>query len=110
LDYCIEAKVYGIICFDIGLTLREGNREYFYENLDIYFPGIKQKYQNKYGNNYIITSDRNRELMEIFYKTCKQNTIVSNRDALFEYLHTFEDKSQTEQPDLFDTLTHEPFD
>ncbi|GAB1402192.1 radical SAM protein [Elusimicrobiota bacterium] len=34
LDYCIEAKVYGILCFGIGLTLREGNREYFYKQLD----------------------------------------------------------------------------
>lgn len=29
LEYCIEAKVYGVICFGMGLTLREGNREYF---------------------------------------------------------------------------------
>ncbi|MDR3335913.1 MAG: radical SAM protein [Treponema sp.] len=110
LNYCIEAKVYGIICFEMGLTLREGNREYFYRNLDKYFPQLRQKYQNKYGNNYIITSDGNRELMELFYKTCKQNNIVSDKDGLFEYLHTFEDKSQTEQLDLFDTLTHESFD
>lgn len=30
LDYCVRAGVYGIICFGMGLTLREGNREYFY--------------------------------------------------------------------------------
>ena len=29
LDMCIEAKVYGVLCFGMGLTLREGNREYF---------------------------------------------------------------------------------
>ena len=34
LEYCIEAKVYGVICFGMGLTLREGNREYFYNQLD----------------------------------------------------------------------------
>ena len=44
LDLCIEAKVYGIICFGMGLTLREGNREYFYDQLDRQFPGIKAKY------------------------------------------------------------------
>jgi DNA repair photolyase len=44
LNYCIEAKVYGIICFGIGMTLREGDREYFYENLDRHFPGLKEKY------------------------------------------------------------------
>ena len=30
LDYCVRAGVYGSICFGMGLTLREGNREYFY--------------------------------------------------------------------------------
>lgn len=30
LDICIEARVYGIICFGMGLTLREGNREYLH--------------------------------------------------------------------------------
>jgi DNA repair photolyase len=37
LNYCIEARVYGIICFEMGLTLREGDREYYYKNLDKYF-------------------------------------------------------------------------
>lgn len=41
LDYCIEAGVYGIICFGMGLTLRDGNREYFYQQLDRHFPGLK---------------------------------------------------------------------
>ena len=41
LDYCIEAKVYGIINFGMGVTLREGDREYFYRALERYFPGMK---------------------------------------------------------------------
>jgi DNA repair photolyase len=94
LDYCIEAKVYGIICFGIGLTLREGDREYFYKKLDTYFPGLKEKYQKKYGNSYEIRSDRNNELMKMFYETCKEHHILCNNDALFAYLHEFEEKEQ----------------
>lgn len=30
-NYCIDVKVKGIICFGMGVTLREGNREYFYK-------------------------------------------------------------------------------
>ena len=56
LDYCIEAKVYGIICFGMGLTLREGNREYFYKKLDQHFPGLKARYITTYGNSYEVTS------------------------------------------------------
>lgn len=41
LDYCVEPGLKGIICFDMEVTLREGNREYFYQTLDKYFPGMK---------------------------------------------------------------------
>jgi DNA repair photolyase len=101
LDYCVEAKVYGIICFEMGLTLREGDREYFYQNLDKYFPGLRQQYQAKYGNSYIIMSDRNEKLMAVFKRICHENNIVCNKDELFEYLHTFEDKNKVEQLGLF---------
>jgi len=38
LDYCIRAKVRGIVCFGMGTTMREGSREYFYSKLDSIFP------------------------------------------------------------------------
>jgi DNA repair photolyase len=56
LSYCKEAKVYGVICFGMGLTLRDGNREYFYAKLDEHFPGLRQRYHNKYGYSYEIKS------------------------------------------------------
>jgi DNA repair photolyase len=102
LQYCIEAKVYGIICFDMGLTLREGDREYFYEKLDVHFPGLKQKYQAKYGNNYILRSDKNTEFLELFKKTCHDNNIVCNNDELFKYMSTFEEKNTRGQLSLFE--------
>lgn len=43
LNYCIDAKVKGIICFGMGVTLREGNREDFYKQLDYLFPNMKNK-------------------------------------------------------------------
>jgi DNA repair photolyase len=101
LDYCVKAKVYGIICFDMGLTLREGDREYFYKNLDKHFPGTKEKYKRKYGNNYMITSENNNELMEIFNSICDKNNIVHTVDALFDYMHTFEEKTKERQLELF---------
>lgn len=101
LEYCIDAKVYGIICFEMGLTLREGNREYFYENLDRHFPGMREKYEKRYGENYIITSDRNRELMEIFFRRCRENKIESDKDKIFRYLHTLPESEKSEQLKLF---------
>ncbi|MDR2434543.1 MAG: radical SAM protein [Treponema sp.] len=101
LHYCIEAEVYGIICFEMGLTLREGDREYYYKNLDIYFPKLKEKYQKRYGNSYILTSDNNKQLMEIFNKTCDENNIVHSVDALFNYMRIFEEKNRKAQLELF---------
>lgn len=101
LDYCVEANVYGIICFGIGLTLREGNREYFYTKLDEHFPGLKQKYQKKYGYSYEIMSDNNKKLMQIFYSVCKKNDIVCSNNELFKYMHAFEDKKINEQLRMF---------
>lgn len=92
LDYCIQAKVYGIICFGMGVTLREGDREYFYAALDRHFPGMKQKYQRKYGNAYEVASDNNDELMKIFVDQCRKNNIVYDVDACFQYLHEFPER------------------
>jgi DNA repair photolyase len=92
LDYCIEAGVYGILCWGIGLTLREGNREYFYSKLDKYFPGLKNIYEKKYGYSYIINSDNNETLMRLLRETCEKHGIVLGNDTLFEYMRTFEEK------------------
>ena len=102
LNYCIDAKVYGIICFGMGVTLREGNREYFYDKLDKFFPTIKEKYIKTYSTNYILDSPNNKYLMNIFYRTCKQYNIICDNNKIFEYLNTFENKETTEkQLELF---------
>jgi len=104
LDYCAKAKVYGIICFGMGLTLREGNREYFYSKLDEHFPGLKQKYQRIYGYSYEIISGSHKKLMELFYNECKRHNIICRNDEIFRYMHTYENKQQSEQLSLFDML------
>lgn len=102
LNYCIEAKVYGIICFGMGLTLRDGNRQYFFEKLDKHFPGLKDVYLKKYGYNYEILSENNSKLMKIFYDICKENNIVCDNKEIFKYLHEFPKKQSKEQLKLFD--------
>jgi len=101
LDYCIQAGVKGIICFDMGLTLREGNREYFYRKLDQHFPGMKQRYISAFGDSYYCTSPDNRKLMKIFRNVCKENGIMYNTEEIFDYLHAFEEKCENEQLTLF---------
>jgi len=100
LDYCVDAGVYGIISWGIGMTLREGSREYFYKKLDEHFPGLKSKYQKKYGNNYEITSDNNDKLYKLLQATCKKHNIVFGVNKLFGYMQTFEEKFKP-QMELF---------
>lgn len=97
LDYCIEAEVYGIICFGIGLTLREGNREYFYKKLDEHFPGMKDRYIKKYGSSYQVTSPNNDSLMSIIKSICKSHGILCDVDQCFSYLHKFEERNEHQQ-------------
>lgn len=93
LDYCIESNVYGILCFEMGLTLRKGNREYFYRKLDENFPGLKERYIEEFGNDYVLPSPNNSKLMSIFKKRTSQNGIVSDNEEIFEYLAQFPQKT-----------------
>ncbi len=102
IDMCIASGVKGIICFGMGLTLREGNREYFYRKLDEYFPGLKMKYIKTYGNNYYIQSPNEKELMELFHRRCEDSGIMHDNDEIFLYLNTFEEKEHYRQLSLFD--------
>jgi DNA repair photolyase len=101
LQYCIDASVHGILCFGMGLTLRDGNREYFYTLLDRHFPGLKQKYETRYGLDYSVMSERNESLMRIFHNECEKHGILTGNDAVFAYLHAFEDKHSPEQLSMF---------
>ena len=105
LGYCVEAEVYGILCFGIGMTLREGNREYFYEMLNKHFPGLREKYEKRYGYSYSIACPNSDELMAIFYETCAKNNIVFDNDKIFEFMRTLDEKPgekiEGQQPELF---------
>lgn len=102
LDVCIEAEVYGVICFGMGMTLREGSREYFYEQLDCLFPKLKEKYIRTYGNQYMIESPNSTCLMKLFYEKCRKSGIVHNNEQIFRYLNTFEEKVSARQLSLWD--------
>ena len=101
LKYCVEAKVYGIMQFGIGVTLRDGDRQYFYRKLDQYFPGMKERYIQTYGNAYELPVPNQAQLLEILREECRKHHIVYDADTLFQYMAAFEDKQAGEQLTLF---------
>ena len=99
LAECIRVGVKGIICFDMGLTLREGDREYYYAALDKSFPGMKKRYIQRYANAYALPSPRAKELMGLFWNTCRQHGLLCTPEDCFAYLNDFPEPF--EQTSLF---------
>ena len=99
LAECIRVGVKGIICFDMGLTLREGDREYYYAALDKSFPGMKKRYIQRYANAYALHSTRAKELMGLFWNTCRQHGLLCTPEDCFAYLNDFPEPF--EQTSLF---------
>lgn len=96
IDCCIDSDVKGILCHGMGLTLRNGNREYFYSKLDEHFPGLKEKYIAEYGNAYSIPSPKDKKLMAIFRRRTSKAGIMNEWSEIFEFLYEFpEDSYQT---------------
>ena len=75
-----------------GMTLRAGNREYFYQKLDESFPGIKPKYIRQYGNSYECPSPNARRLWKVFTDECGKYGILYEMKAIIRaYKAGYED-------------------
>ena len=102
LDACVSVGVKGIICFGMGLTLRDGDREYYYAALDKHFPGLKERYIREYGDSYIVSSPNNDRLMSIFDDICSRYGIISKTDECFSFMQEFPQKEI--QLSMFDSI------
>ncbi|MBQ6488883.1 MAG: radical SAM protein [Solobacterium sp.] len=100
LNECVRTGVRGVIDFGMGLTLREGDREYYYEALDCHFPGLKERYIRTYGNAYELPSPRAEELKRILHQICEENGMLSRPEDCFRFIGEMPQKYA--QIDLFD--------
>ena len=73
-----KAHECGVRCIypAFGMTLRAGNREYFYEKLDESFPGVKEMYIRKFKNSYECPSPNAGRLWKIFTEECHKYGIL----------------------------------
>ena len=101
LDCCEQAGVRGIVQFGMGVTLRQGNREYFYRQLDRHFPGLKERYISTYGNAYVLESPNSRDLLELLHRRCRDAGILHDNPSVFRYLQEMEIK-QPQQMSLYE--------
>ena len=92
LNECARTGVKGVIDFGMGLTLRDGDREYYYAALDKHFPGLKERYIKQYGNTYELPSPNAEELTKVFKQICGENDMMSTPDKCFRYMADLPDK------------------
>lgn len=86
LQACVEVGVKGIVCFDMGLTLRDGDREYYYAALDRGFPGLKERYVRTYGNAYFLPSPNRDRLMALQKEICEGHGLLYTPEACFRFM------------------------
>ena len=94
LEACAKVKVKGIVCFDMGLTLRDGDREYYYAALDRCFPGLKERYIRAYGSAYEVPSPNREPLMKLFRSFCGEHGIMYWPEECFDYMNTLPERFQ----------------
>ena len=100
LEECVRTEVKGVINCGMGVTLRDGDREYFYAALDKHFPGMKERYIKTYGNSYELLSPDSKELSKLFHKICDENGIISDMQECFAFMEEFPEKHK--QMSIFD--------
>ena len=100
LRECVRVGVKGVVDFGMGLTLREGDREYYYAALDRHFPGMKERYIRRFGNAYSLPSPKAGELKAVFCRICEENHILFRPEDCFRYMHELPERFT--QMSLFD--------
>ena len=68
----------------MGVTLRENQRDYFFEKLDKHFKGSKEKYIKYYGERYNCPVPNYKQLYKIFTNECDKYGILYDMDDIIK--------------------------
>ena len=101
LGYCFDAGVEVIVNFGMGVTLRDGDRQYFYRQLDRHFPGMRERYIRTFGDAYQCPSPREKKLAAILREECGKRGVICQPEAAMAYLAAFETPQEACQMSLF---------
>jgi len=79
----------------MGMTLRDSQKNYYYDKLDKYFVGVKDKYIKYYGNRYNCLVPNYKRLYKVFTDECNKYGILYNmKDIIREYKKENKDNEQ----------------
>ena len=83
----------------MGMTLRENQRDYYYDKLDTHFKGLKNKYISYYKNSYNCPVPNYKRLYKAFTLECnKYGILYKMEDIIKDYK---KDINTSEQISLF---------
>ncbi len=97
---CAEARVKYIVG-TTGTTMRDGSREHFYARLDEEFPGLRRRYEQRYGTSYICKAYDSDRLWDVFTSACDAAGIAWREEDIARFFTIRERKTQMS---LFDDL------
>lgn len=66
----------------MGMTLRNGSRQYYYDKLNTLMLGLSPKYVKRYGTRYNCSSPRAKKLWEVFNQECERLGIITSMKAI----------------------------
>jgi len=66
----------------MGMTLRQGSREYYYKHLDKVLPGVAEKYMKRFGIRHNCISPRASKLWDVFTKECERLGLLYDMKAI----------------------------
>lgn len=101
LTACRDAGVMGFRMYGYGLTLRAGSREYYYTQLDRRFPGLRSRYEQRFGRMYELPSPNHLRLAEILEGFCDAHGLLYRHRDLDAALYAFHRRDAV-QTSLFD--------
>jgi DNA repair photolyase len=81
-----------------GVTLRQNQREYYYNKLDKLFPRLRHKYITNYGENYNCSSPYENNLWKLFGSLCKKYGIIYK---MADIIDAYKTQKLPEQTSLF---------
>lgn len=82
-----------------GVTLRANQRDWYFDKLDLLFPGFKDKYIQTFGNEYVCASPRSKELWTLFTQECERFGILYRMNDIIK---TYQKGYGVQQLSLFD--------
>lgn len=68
----------------MGMTLRENQRDYYFEKLDKHFIGLKEKYIKYYGDRYNCVIPNYKKLYKVFVDECNKYGILYNMNDIIK--------------------------